>query len=120
MKIQLLVLVIVVAAFACGEPTSNSSAKVVPKPTAMAVSSTSPKSNDGDYAGKGVVTKINMELGSVEMDHEDIPNLMPAMRMEFYVSDKKVLDGLKVGDTVDFVLRYKDRTETIVKLSKAK
>ena len=42
------------------------------------------------------------------------------MRMEFFVTDKKMLDGLTVGDKVDFVLRYKHPTETIVKISKPK
>lgn len=75
---------------------------------------------NGDYPAKGTVTKINMELGSVEMDHEEIVGVMPAMRMEFYVSDKKLLDGLKVGDRVDFTLRYKDRTEIVTAISKEK
>jgi len=74
---------------------------------------------NGDYPGKGIVTKINLELGSVGLDHEEIKGVMPAMQMEFYVSDKKLLDGLKVGDKVDFVLRYKDSTETIVNIKKA-
>ena len=45
---------------------------------------------------------------------------MPPMIMEFFVSEKKMLDGLKVGDKVDFVLRYKHPGETIVKITKAK
>lgn len=54
------------------------------------------------------------------MDHEEIVGVMPPMRMEFYVSDKKMLDGLEVGDDVDFTMRYKDATETIIKISKTK
>lgn len=75
---------------------------------------------DGDHPGQGVVTKIDTKLGSVELKHGDIPGVMPAMQMEFFVSDKKILDGLKVGDNVDFVLRYKHPTETIVQITKAK
>jgi len=78
------------------------------------------QTKDGDYPGNGKVIKINLELGSVEMDHEEIVGVMPAMRMEFYMSDKKMLDGLSVGDAIDFTLRYKDRTETLVAISKAK
>ena len=73
---------------------------------------------NGDYPGRGVVTKINPEVASVELNHEEIKDVMPAMQMEFYVSDKKLLDGLKVGDKVDFVLRYKHPTETIVNIRK--
>ena len=43
---------------------------------------------------------------------------MPAMIMQINVSDKAILDGIKVGDQVDFVLRYKHPTETIVKITK--
>jgi Cu(I)/Ag(I) efflux system periplasmic protein CusF len=75
---------------------------------------------NGKYDAKGVVTKINTKLGSVEIDHEDIPGMMPRMIMEFYVQDKKMLDGLAVGDKVDFVLEYKHPTETIAEIKKTK
>jgi len=72
------------------------------------------------YTGRGNVTKIDMKLGSVELDHEEITGVMPAMKMELYVSDKAMLNGLKAGDQVDFILRYKHPTETIVKIEKSK
>jgi Cu(I)/Ag(I) efflux system protein CusF len=80
--------------------------------------STQPK--DGNYPSKGKITKINTELGSVELDHEKIVGVMEPMIMEFYVKDKSLLDGLKVGDNVDFVLEYKHPTETIVSIKKIK
>ncbi|HMT06607.1 MAG TPA: copper-binding protein [Pyrinomonadaceae bacterium] len=79
-----------------------------------------PTPKNGDYPAKGKVTKINNELGSVELDHEDIPGLMPPMIMEFYVDDKAVLKTIAVGDRVDFVIRYKDGQETISKITKTK
>ena len=111
-------------AFACEQKTVTNNAK---PPTSASTPATdlptttapAPTPKDGDYPGKGVVTKINMELGSVEMNHEEIKDLMPAMTMEFFVSDKKMLDGLKVGDKIDFVIRYKDRNETIVKITRS-
>ena len=93
-------------------PTSNAASTAAPSPT----SSNRPK--NGDYPAKGTVTKINTELGSVEMDHDEIVGVMPAMRMEFYVTDKKLLNGLKVGDRIDFTLRYKDGTEIVTAISK--
>jgi Uncharacterized conserved protein len=39
-------------------------------------------------------------------DHEAIPNAMPAMKTEYLVSDKAMLNGLKLGDEVNFTLRY--------------
>lgn len=74
---------------------------------------------NGEYPGKGKITKVNIELGSVEMDHEEIKGVMPAMRMEFYITDKKMLDRLTLGDKVDFTLLYKDGTEIINSIKKA-
>lgn len=74
---------------------------------------------DGNYNGKGEITKINTELGSVEMKHEKIKDLMEAMQMEFFVKDKKILEGLKVGDKVDFVVEYKHPQEVITSIKKA-
>jgi Cu/Ag efflux protein CusF len=59
-----------------------------------------------------------MELGSVELDHEDIPGLMPAMIMEFYVKDKQMLVPLKVGDKVEFTIEEKNNTEIISAIKK--
>jgi Cu/Ag efflux protein CusF len=109
--------------FACEQKTATNNTS---KPSTVNVTtpypstSPAPTPKDGDYDGTGVVTKINLELGSVEVNHQEIKDLMPSMTMEFFVSDKKMLDGLKVGDEVDFVIRYKDRNETIVKITKTK
>ena len=127
-KLALSILLSIAAASGCGKDaavnTYNAPAKAFPDPASTAsprpAASQPPASKDGDYDAKGVVTKIDLKLGSVGLDHEDIPGLMPPMSMEFYVSDKKLLDGLKVGDKVDFVLRYKAHTETVVEIKKAK
>ena len=71
------------------------------------------------YNGTGKVTKINMEIGSVELDHEEIKDLMPKMIMEFYVADKSQLKDLKIGDQVDFVLEDKGGAERISDIKKA-
>ena len=123
MKMTLLLLAALSPLVACSSgpsiaPANNSpvnrTAVVSPTPASPVI----PK--DGDYPAKAVVTKVNLEAGSIELDHEDIPGVMPAMRMEFFVTDKKMLDGLSVGDKVDFTLRYKHPTETIAGITKAK
>ncbi len=91
----------------------------VRSPTNPASDATAPLPKDGDYSGSGVITKIDYEIGSVEMDHGDIPGLMPAMRMEFYVLDKALLTGLAAGDSVDFTILYRGGTETITNLAKS-
>ncbi|MDH1255688.1 MULTISPECIES: copper-binding protein [Comamonas] len=51
----------------------------------------------------GEVRKIDTQKNLIVLRHGDIPNLdMPAMTMGFEVADKKMLDGLKVGDKVKF------------------
>ena len=129
MKIKLLLLAVMVSA-ACSSPSATNNAAAPQAGTALR-SSPSPHTSptpvpttmipqDGDYNAKGIVTKINLASASVELNHEDIPGLMPPMTMEFFVSDKKLLEGLKVGDKVDFVVRYKHPGETIVDIKKAK
>ena len=66
----------------------------------------------------GVVTNIDMENGSIELDHKDIPNIMPAMTMQFNVKDKSMLKGLKVGDKVSFTLEERDYAFLITEIKK--
>ena len=56
------------------------------------------------YHGVGVVKATKPQLPSIEIDHEDIKDLMPAMQMEFYVKDKSMLDGIKPGDRIQFTM----------------
>ena len=92
------ILLIQVGATACSSPPSQNAAPPVRQSTPRPSQSAPPLSKDGLYKGKGKVTKINSQAPSVELDHEDIPGLMPAMLMEFYVTDKSLLDNIKVGD----------------------
>ena len=88
------------------------------KPATPAVQPPAP--NDGNYNGKGTVTKVDLTTGSVELNHENIEGLMPAMKMEFYVTNKALLSGVVVGDKVDFVIEYKQGRETINSIYKTK
>jgi Cu(I)/Ag(I) efflux system periplasmic protein CusF len=56
------------------------------------------------YQAVGRVVSLNLHRPSIEIDHEDIIGLMPAMKMEFFVKQKSLLDGLKAGDQIDFSL----------------
>ena len=107
-------------ALACGGTTSNT-AKLVNTNTTKQAATPIPTPvvpKNGDYPGTGKVTKINLQLGSVELDHDEIKEVMPKMIMEFFVSDKDLLKGIKVGDMIDFKLRYKDGQETIIEIKK--
>ena len=96
------------------KPETNGALSKSPSPTGA------PPIKNGDYPATGKITKINTELKSVELDHEDIPGVMPKMIMEFYVIEPAKIDALKVGDNVDFTLRYNDHTQTIVAITKVK
>jgi len=60
------------------------------------------------YNGVGTVKALNPKGPSIEIDHGDIEGLMPAMQMEFQVSDATLLNGLQVNDQIDFTIE--DRT----------
>jgi Cu/Ag efflux protein CusF len=113
--------ILILAVSACQKKTPEMKTQTV-KPAQTAATTpdipfSSPK--NGNYNGKGVVTKINLEIVSVELDHEEIKDLMPAMRMEFYVTEKAQLEKLKIGDKVDFVVEYKNAQEKIISIKKA-
>ena len=122
-KFPFLILLLALAVAACDSPKTNvnnpmSSPQV--NVSAAATPSAAPANpQNKNYAGKGVVTKINLELVSVEVNHEKIEGLMEAMTMEFFVAKKAELEKLKVGDKVDFVIEYKDAQEKIISIKKA-
>jgi Cu/Ag efflux protein CusF len=70
------------------------------------------------YPGTGVITIINRKEGWIEIDHEDIKGLMPAMQMEFWVTSRSLLDHVKVGDRVDFVVVETEKGEYLTEIKK--
>ena len=56
------------------------------------------------YHGVGVVKSINPKVPAIEIDHGDIEGLMPAMQMEFPVTEANLLNGIAVNDRIDFTL----------------
>ena len=56
------------------------------------------------YHGVGVVKSINPKAPAIEIDHGDIEGLMPAMQMEFPVTEANLLNGIAVNDRIDFTL----------------
>ena len=70
------------------------------------------------YPGTGVVTLINLKEGWIEIKHEEIKGLMPAMEMEWWVKDKSLLKSVQVGDRVDFTVVETGKGEFITSLRK--
>ena len=56
------------------------------------------------YKGVGVVKHINLKPAEIEIDHGDIEGLMPAMQMEFPVTDPSLLNGIAINDRIDFTI----------------
>jgi Cu/Ag efflux protein CusF len=47
---------------------------------------------------------VNPKAPAIEIDHQDIEGLMPAMQMEFPVADASLLNGIAVNDRIDFTI----------------
>jgi Cu/Ag efflux protein CusF len=84
---------------ACGNnqvvPTQSNNP--TPSGAAAAVQTTS-------YQGEGVVKGLNPKQPAIEIDHGEIVGLMPAMQMEFPVTETALLNGLAVNDRIDFTV----------------
>jgi protein SCO1/2 len=92
--------------FACGGVDHRTNSAATPSPTAATGPAAAVQTRS--YPGAGTVKAINPKAPSIEIDHGDIEGLMPAMQMEFEVSDASLLNGLQVNDRIDFTIE--DRT----------
>ena len=70
------------------------------------------------YPATGVVVLINRKEGWIEINHDEIKGLMPAMQMEFWVRDKALLDNAKAGDRVDFTVTETPKGEYLTELKR--
>jgi len=57
----------------------------------------------------GIVYDVQVELGQVLIEHDEVPGLMSAMTMSFDVPDPRVLAKLSKGQVIDFVIDTRDR-----------
>ena len=74
---------------------------------------------DKPYPATGVVALINKKEGWIEINHDEIKDLMPAMQMEFWVKDKSLLDKVKVGDRVDFTVVEMKKGEYLTEIKRS-
>ncbi|MFN2530653.1 MAG: copper-binding protein [Pyrinomonadaceae bacterium] len=66
----------------------------------------------------GVVKSLNPNIAIIEIQHDDIPGLMPAMTMQFHVSDRGLLANIAVGNHVEFTVENSVEGMRIVTLRK--
>jgi protein SCO1/2 len=62
----------------------------------------------------GIVYDVQVELGQVLIEHDEVPGLMSAMTMSFDVPDPRVLAKLSKGQVIDFVIDTRDRGYRLV------
>lgn len=69
---------------------------------------------------EGEVRRIDRDTGKMTLRHGPLANLdMPAMTMVFQVSDKAMLDQVKVGDKVRFQAEKIGSQYTVTKIEAA-
>ena len=73
---------------------------------------------DKPYPGTGIVKILNRKEGWVEIEHEEIKDLMPAMTMEFWVRNPSLMTQVRVGDKVDFVVVEDRKGQYLTELKK--
>lgn len=73
------------------------------------------KTAQASHQGKGKVVSVNLAKLSIKLEHEAIESLgWPGMTMDFKVANAALLDGLKVGDAVQFELRQPKQKEWVI------
>jgi len=104
----------------CGQQTQREKTLESPQPAAVAKNPLEwPSPVIGKpYAGTGVVLLINLKEGWIEIKHEEIKELMPAMTMEWWVTDRALLKSVQVGDRVDFTVVETGKGEYITELKR--
>ncbi|MDR1397271.1 MAG: copper-binding protein [Desulfarculales bacterium] len=74
---------------------------------------TSQAAPGGNYTASGVVKAVGKDRLTIE--HEPIPGLnLPAMVMDFLVTDDSLLQGIEEGDAVSFVCLQQGRNYFIL------
>jgi protein SCO1/2 len=71
-----------------------------------------------EYDIRGRVVEVDAGKSAVTLDHDDIPGLMKAMKMQFSVKDATMLEGIKTGDEVQGRLHKGAAGYVIMRLEK--
>ncbi len=77
-------------------------------------------SADDQGRGHGFVRGVSPDHKSVTLEHGDIPGVMMAMTMDFAVANAGLLEGIDVGDEVDFKVVDQGGAYLVTELSEAK
>jgi protein SCO1/2 len=105
---------------ACGPDRGGGQGAASPaaSPTAQPGAGSSAASPAAQHDIRGRVDAISRERGTITLDHEEIPGVMAAMKMEYSVSDPALLDRLSVADSVAGRIEQRAGSYVIVSLQK--
>ncbi|HLS28557.1 MAG TPA: SCO family protein [Opitutales bacterium] len=67
---------------------------------------------------KGWIRGVPDDRETIMIEHEEIPDFMPAMTMPFYLKEASLADGLEVGDAVEFRFVVHERSSYIDEIKK--
>lgn len=111
---------VLVACFALAFAAACSSEPASKSPTTPTQTPTGPAAavQTHTYKAVGVVKSLNPKRPGIEIDHEEVVGLMPAMQMEFPVTDGSLLNGVAVNDRVDFTIEDGTGEMKIIALKK--
>ena len=70
------------------------------------------------HHGVGVIESIDKEMATVQINHEDIKDYMPAMSMPYPVKDKSLLDSVSPGDRVEFSLEGTSKGDVVSEIKR--
>lgn len=69
----------------------------------------------------GEIRKIDKDAGKLTIKHGEIKHMdMPGMTMVFTVKDKSLLDNVKVGDKIQFMVTNEDSKMVVTQIQPAK
>lgn len=70
------------------------------------------------FCGRGVLISIDEDKSGVTIKHQEIEGYMAAMTMHFKIEGDNVLEGVKPGDQVRFVLKDTPARTRLVSIDK--
>ena len=118
--IRILVLILACASLAfvvaCAPANHQTNNHATPSPSASGPAAAGVTSKG--YPAEGTVKAIDPKAPSIEIDHGDIEGLMPAMQMEFEVTDPALLNGIAVNDRIDFTVEDHAGTMRVTAIKK--
>jgi Cu/Ag efflux protein CusF len=121
-SVAFIAIALLVAGCQKSPPTENTNHTERPAPTQVIATGPPgfpPPVMDKPYPATGVVALINKKEGWIEINHDEIKDLMPAMQMEFWVKDRSLLDKVKAGDRVDFTVVETKKGEYLTEIKRS-